>query len=257
MSWPWKSVDWNDPKGGTIRFFPYIPTTVMPRSLRPRDDWDGVALLLHEEERDGWADEEKMEAQGKGSATMLAIHGGGDLSRMLIRMQYIDEINAAKFPDPEPRRLVNLAKKGSLPTYFVEPGVDDEEWLAWMEACADEASRLPRMFMQLFARRRFAKTWKKTQPEVTEPSINESGDALALAAGLAATWWRVTESFSTDELREQRNTRLTSRLRGALAHLVESKDDAVLIVPIFQDWMKDILASLKTNKEVEEVGPVA
>lgn len=64
MSWPWQSVDWNDPDGGVIRFFPYIPTVVLPRSIRPRDDWDGLAFLLHPEERESWEDEEKMEKSG-------------------------------------------------------------------------------------------------------------------------------------------------------------------------------------------------
>jgi hypothetical protein len=227
-------------------------------------------LLLHFEEIESWEDEEKMEASGKGSATMLAIHGGGDLSRMLIRMQLLKDVNAAKFPDPEPRRLVKMAERGKLPTYFVEPGVDDEEWLTWLEDSADEAAKLSRMVMQLFARGRFAKTWKRVQPEVTEPPISEASDSLAIAAGLAAAWWRVSESFSTEDLRSQRNNRLAKRLRGALADLVASKKDAtkgtegesakpkkdaVMVVPIYQDWMPDILATLKTTTEVEAVEP--
>ncbi len=246
-------MDWKDPEGGVIRFFPYIPTIVLPRKLRPRDDWDGLAFLLHPEERESWEDEEKMEKSGKGSSTMLAIHGGGDLARMLMRMQLLEDINGPKFPDPEPRRLLKLADRDKTPTYFIEPGVEDEDWLAYLEESADEAAKLSRMFLQLFARRRFAKTWKRTQPEVSEPPISEGSETLAIAAGLAATWWRVSESFSTKELQENRNLRFASRLRGALANLSSIKEEPVLIVPIYQDWMKDILATLKTNAEVEDV----
>jgi hypothetical protein len=256
LSWPWKSVDWNDPDGGVIRFFPYIPTVVLPRIIRPRDDWDGLALLLHPEERESWEDEEKMEKSGKGSSTILAIHGGGDLARMLIRMQMLEDVKGAKFPDPEPRRLLKLADRDSIPTYFIEPGVEDEDWLTWLEETADEAAKLSRIFLQLFARRRFAKTWKRTQPEVSEPPISEGSDSLAIAAGLAGTWWRISESFSTVELQERRNHRFASRLRGALANLSSIKEEPVLIVPIYQDWMGDILATLKTNVEVEAIEAV-
>ena len=65
MAWNWNAVDWADPDGGTIRLFPHIPATVLPRGLRPRDDWDGLALLLHEEERASWADEERLEKSSK------------------------------------------------------------------------------------------------------------------------------------------------------------------------------------------------
>ncbi len=253
MSWPWKPMDWKDPKGGVIRFFPYIPTVVLPRKLRPRDDWDGLAFLLHPEERESWEDEEKMEKSGKGSSTMLAIHGGGDLARMLIRMQLLEDVKGAKFPDPEPRRLLKLADRDNIPTYFIEPGVEDEDWLSYLEDSADEAAKLSRMFLQLFARRRFAKTWKRTQREVSEPPISEGAESLAIAAGLAATWWRVSESFSTADLQASRNLRFAGRIRGALANLSSLKEEPVLIVPIYQDWMADILATLKTNVEVEDV----
>ena len=257
MTWPWKSVDWSDPNGGTIRFYPYIPTMVSPRELRPRDDWDGLALLLHPDEQEIWKDEAQMEKDGKGSATMLAIHGGGDFSRMLIKMQLLEEIRAAKLPDPEPFRLVNLAKKGGLPTYFLEPGVDDEEWLNWSLEVVDEASRLSRMIGHLFARRRLRKIWKAVQLDVTEPQIKESSDAIAICAGLAATWWRCSESMLNQQLRETRNLRFAGRLRGALADLTSSNESAILMVPIYQDWMKDILATLKTEPDVEEFEAVA
>jgi hypothetical protein len=255
MGWNWKAKDWADPDGGVLRLFPYIPAAVLPRKLRPRDDWDGVAFLLHEEELESWADEERMEKSSKGSATALAIEGGGDLERMLVRMKYVEGVQAARFPDPEPHRLANVASKGGIPTYFVEPGVDDDEWLTYLEDCADEASRLPRMAGMLFARRRFAKVWKKVQSQVTEPVGVRHPEDLALCAGVAAAWWRRSESHSTEELRERRNQRLCARLRGALAHLRESASEPVLLVPVIQDWLDDILATLKTNPDVEEGAP--
>ena len=257
MSWPWETVDWEDPQGGSIRFYPYIPTVVYPRELRPRNDWDALAFLHHPDEREVWQDDEDMEKSGKGSATMLAIHGGGDFSRMLIRMQLVDEIRAAKLPDPEPRRLLNLAMKSDQAIYFVEPGVDDEDWLNWSLGVVDEASKLSRMIGQLFARRKFRKIWKNVQTDVTEPSVKSAPEAYAICAGLAATYHRCSESMLNDELRETRNKRLTSRLRGALADLIKQKKSGVLLVPIYQDWMPDILAMLKTEPEVEQIGAVA
>ena len=257
MTWPWKTVDWNDPKGGTIRFYPYIPTVVFPRELRPRDDWNGLAFLLHPEEREVWQEDEEMEKSGKGSATLMAIHGGGDFSRMLIRMQLLEGVRAAKLPDPEPRRLVNLAEKGGLATYFVEPGVEDEEWLNWSLGVVDEASRLTRMVGHLFARRRFRKAWKQAQLDVSEPPIKEASEAFAICAGLAAAWWRCSESMLNAELRETRNRRLAGRLRGALADLSDGNETAVMLVPIYQDWMGELLATLKTEPDVEPIEAVA
>lgn len=256
MTWPWKSVDWNDPNGGIIRFYPYIPTMVSPRELRPRDDWDGLALLHHPDERDAWQEDAEMEKKGKGSATMLAIHGGSDLSRMLIRMQLLEDVKAAKLPDPEPCRLVNLATKSGLPTYFVEPGADDEEWLEYQLEVVDEVSKLSRMIGQLFARGRYRRVWKAVQSNVTEPEIKESSESIAICAGLAAAWWRCSESMLNQELRETRNLRLTARLRGALADLTSGNESAIMMVPIYQDWMNDILATLKTEPDVEPIEAV-
>ncbi len=239
-----------------IRFFPYIPTVVHPRRLRPIDDWDGLALLLHPEEVDSWAEEVEMEATSEGSATMLAIHGGGHLSRMLIRMQFLEEINAAKFPDPEPFRLVNTALKGGTPTFFAEPGADDEEWVAWLERVADEATTKKRMFLNLFARGRFKRMWKQVQPVVSEPPVQECGDALAIAAGLAATWWRCSENEMSDDSKRARDNRLASRLRGALAELRSTEPSATLLVPIYQDWLNEMLATLKRGCEVERIPPI-
>ena len=59
------------------------------------------------------------------------------------------------------------------------------------------------------------------------------------------------------QLRETRNLRFAGRLRGALADLTSSNESAILMVPIYQDWMKDILATLKTEPDVEEFEAVA
>ena len=173
------------------------------------------------------------------------------MAKMLSRLEMIDDVQVGRFPDPEPRRLYNYAEKVGLPYYFVEPGVDDEEWLDWMERSAIEASRPLRMVGHLFARRRFRKTWKRVQPEVTEPKIKQSSESLALIAGLAATWWRLSEAALTNGLREERDERLIGRLRGALADLREQKKDPLMIVPIIQDWVPEILATLKKGGKVE------
>jgi hypothetical protein len=58
------------------------------------------------------------------------------------------------------------------------------------------------------------------------------------------------------ELRETRNLRLAGRLRGALADLSDGNESAVMLVPIYQDWMGDLLATLKTEPDVEPVEAV-
>ena len=78
--WTWR--DWNDPDGGIIRLWGTVATVILPRALRPRDDWDGVAFLLTDEEVEAWDEEDAMEMRSRGALAQLAIEGGGDFARM-------------------------------------------------------------------------------------------------------------------------------------------------------------------------------
>ncbi|MCH2349356.1 MAG: hypothetical protein MK233_05475 [Candidatus Poseidoniales archaeon] len=250
--WTWR--DWNDPDGGVIRLWGTVATVILPRALRPRDDWDGVAFLLTYEEVEVWDEEDVMEKRSRGALTKLAIEGGGDFARMLERMLQLDLLKAGRFPDPEPRRLFNLAEKGELPFYFVEPDTTDDEWVEYLEATADEAARLSRMPGHLFARRSWRKALKEALKGSSPPKgvAAEEADQLAYAAALSTAWWRRSETMFNPDLRRRRDLRLAARLRGSLASLRDTGvSSPVLMVPLAQAWTSDLLAILKEEPDPE------
>lgn len=252
----WNWSDWNDPDGGIIRLWGTVATVILPRELRPRDDWDGVAFLLNDEEIEAWDEEDAMEKRSRGAAAQLAIEGGGDFTRMLERMLALDLIKAGRFPDPEPRRLFNLALKGELPHYFVEPDTDDEEWVKFLEAWGDEAARLSRLVGQLFVRRSWRKALKEALNESSPPKgiAEDEADQLSYAAALSTAWWRRSEAMLNSDLRRQRDLRLAGRLRGSLASLRDSGvSSPVLIVPLASAWKSDLLAILKEEPDPEHL----
>ena len=73
------------------------------------------------------------------------------------------------------------------------------------------------------------------------------------AAVLAATWWDLNEWLIGEKISYGRNLRYAARLRGALADLrQEHGSSAVLLVPLFLPWRKDIVELLQSKPEVEE-----
>ena len=73
------------------------------------------------------------------------------------------------------------------------------------------------------------------------------------AAVLSATWWDLNEWLIGEKISYGRNLRYAARLRGALADLrQEHGSSAVLLVPLFLPWRKDIVELLQTKPEVEE-----
>lgn len=252
----WTLRDWNDPDGGIIRLWGTVATVILPRALRPRDDWDGAAFLLTDEEIEAWDEEDAMEMRSRGALARLAIEGGGDFARMLERMLQLDLVKAGRFPDPEPRRLFHLAEKGELPYYFVEPDTGDEEWVEYLKGCGDEAARLSRIVGQLFARRSWRRALKEALKESSSPKgvAADEADQLSYAAALSTAWWRRSEMMYNPHLRRQRDLRLAARLRGSLASLRDSGiSSPVLIVPLAGAWTSDLLAILKEEPEPEHV----
>jgi len=261
----WSPVDWEDPAGGVIRLWPFLPSVVLPASLRRSiGAWDGLAFLLPDDEPQIWqeqADEEKVSAGINRDAICV---GGGILARMMIGMTFVEGVQAARFPDPEPRRLLLAAESsaghGQRPVFFVEP--EDEEWIEWVEACADEMVRIRQLIASVFGGRAWRKELKRAM-RATRPPIRVrdevAAQGLAEASSLAATWWWRAEAVLNEEIIRNRDARLAGRLRGALAQLREGQVDGrsapVLLVPIMQAWLPTMRSALKRRPKAESIEP--
>ena len=258
QSLKWTDYDWEDPDGGIIRFHSTIPTVVFPLEMRPKEKWDGLALLTPSSEIDAWEDEEAAEKESKGVNLTRAKLAGGNFGKYLEGLDLLGEISCGRFPDPEPRRLHRLAIKSQKQVWFVEPELTDEEWYAWSEKQADEYTRPTKLLKQMWSGKRFKKFIKESKALV---SIPDSGDAeFASASALAYAWWRSLEYDNGPELSKDRDLRFAKRLRGALKELrdmsqVENEDTShvVLLVPHYQAWRYSLLEALNTIPEPEDM----
>ena len=260
----WEPVDWVDPDGGIIRLWPFLPNVVYSSSLRRKEgQWDGVAFLLPDDEAEIWDSQAVEEKSSPGINRDAVISSGGTLARMMLGMSAIESIQTCKFPDPEPRRILQAAMspagKGARPFFFIEP--DDEDWTEWVEGCADEMVRLKHLTRSIFSgriwRRMLRDSIRKTGPPDSERDDEKAG-GFAQASALAAAWWARSESVLTEDLQRQRDVRLASRLRGALRLLsrgqIDDVDTPVLLVPVMQAWLPSILAALKQTPLSENLG---
>ena len=259
----WSPVEWDDPSGGTIRLWPTLPNVVLTPTLRRSvGKWDGVAFLLPEDEPEFWNEQFEQEKSSPGINRDSIITGGGMLARMMLGMSTIDSIQTCKFPDPEFRRLQLAAESdagsSARPIFFVEP--EDEKWTEWVEDCADEMVRIRNLARSIFSGRNWRRSLKQAM-RATTPPRNERDDSkahgFALASALSAAWWHRSEAILSPELCERRDTRLASRLRGALGMLCEGQvdddDTPVLLVPVMQAWLPSIHAALKNQPLPEHI----
>jgi len=254
----WSDYDWEDPDGGVIRFHSTIPTVVFPLEMRPKDKWDGLALLVPPSEVEAWEDEEAAEKESKGVNLTRAKLSGGNFGKYLEGLEMLDDISCGRFPDPEPRRLHRLAQKSQRNVWFIEPELTDEEWYSWSEKQADEYTRPIKLFKQIWSGKRFKKFIKQSTPFVVMPN---DGDAeFASASALASAWWMSLEYDNGIELSKDRDMRFAKRLRGALKELrgmgqVENEDTphVVLLVPHYQAWRPSLLEALNTIPDPEDM----
>ena len=249
----WDDVFWEDPDGGTILLHGTIPTVVYPRKLRPSIEWHGLALLESDEVVDLWLQEEKDEAESNGVNLAHALVSGGTMGLFLEEVSQLENVTYGRFPDPEPRRVHRLAQRHDRSVYFIEPELDDEQWEAHMIAEAKEVSRWKKLFGLITVGKKWRKRVKQNIFDAEKPPKGVSAN-LSSAAVLCATWWDLNEWLIGEKIADNRNLRYAARLRGALADLrQEFGNDAVLLVPLFLPWRKDISKILATMPKVEEI----
>ena len=248
----WEDLVWDDPNGGKIVLHGTIPTVVYPRKLRPSVEWHGLALLESDEVVELWEQEEKDEAESSGVNLAHGLVSGGTMGIFLEEVTQIEEVTSGRFPDPEPRRVHRLAQRHNRPVFFIEPELDDEDWIAHMIAEAKEVSRWKKLLGLVTVGKKWRKRVKVNIFEAQKPPKGVTAN-LSSAAVLCATWWDLNEWLIGEKIAKARNERFAARLRGALKELrSEHGKGAVLLVPLFLPWRSSIFEELTSLPEVEE-----
>ena len=89
----WSPIDWDDPCGGTIRLWPFLPNVVLTNALRrSTGEWDGLAFLLPDDESEIWDEQYEQEKASPGINRDSIAASGGTLARMMIGMSSIESI---------------------------------------------------------------------------------------------------------------------------------------------------------------------
>ncbi len=240
----WDDLMWEDPDGGSVQIHGVLPTVVYPNTLRPRNNWSGLGLMVSEEEIELWEHEEELEKQSPGINFVGATSQGGDFSRLLGGLSILENIQTCKFPDPEPRRLQKYAFRGDKPIFFIEPPLSDDDWCNWLEMHALELTRPLKMISTLWSRRKFRKNLSKMM-KIAKVKSGESPE-LAVASAISAAWWVGIEDNISLELKMRRDGRYASRIRGALAEMRDSGiDDPSLLLVTSLPQRKSLLNALE------------
>ena len=254
----WEQSVFEDPLGGKIVLWPYLPCIRMPSKMRPRE-WDGLALISTLDEISSLREEERQELESPGIHVDSAVVSGTTLGMLVRGLSELD-IEGPSIPDPEKIRLLRHAEnsRGGMPIYAIEPSIDDKHWADWQSRWADEQVRFRNLLATIGRNRRWSNAMKDSIPNVSESTLVNS--ELGAAATVCYAWWREESFCLTKELVREREQRISSRIRGALADMRKSdfpsKNDhgPVLLVPVHQASLPSLENTLFDCEHVEELG---
>ena len=251
----WKPFIFEDPLGGKIVLWPYLPCIRMPSKMRPRE-WDGLALISSQDEISSLREEERQEIESPGVHVDSAAVSGTTLGVLVRNLSELD-IEGPFIPDPEKIRLLRHAEnsRGGMPIYAIEPGIDDTEWANWQSRWADEQVRFGNLLATLRRSRRWSQNRHVAIAKVAQSKL--ASPDLGAASTECAAWWSEESMSLTDELRNERDSRFSSRIRGALSNLREIEDSnwgeegPTLLVPVQQANLPFLENSLIACESVE------
>ena len=251
----WEPFIFEDPLGGKIVLWPYLPCIRMPSKMRPRE-WDGLALISSQDEISSLREEERQEIESPGVHVDSAAVSGTTLGMLVRNLSELD-IEGPFIPDPEKIRLLRHAEnsRGGMPIYAIEPGIDDTEWVDWQSRWADEQVRFRNLLATLKRSRRWSQNRYVAIAKVAQSNL--ASPDLGAASTECAAWWSEESMCLTDELRNERDSRFSSRIRGALSNLREIEDSnwgeegPTLLVPVQQANLPALENSLIACESVE------
>jgi len=257
----WEMAVFEDPLGGKILLWPYLPCVRMPAKMRPRE-WDGLALLCSEDEIQSLREEEGQDKASPGLHVESASASGTTLGMLVKDLQEL-EIDGPSIPDPEKIRLLRHAEnsRGGMPIYPIEPDMQDDDWADLQSKWADEQVKLRNLIATIGRSRRWAKS-RKSAISMVDRSKWVTPD-LGAAATVCYAWWSEERMALTEELSKIRTRRISSRLRGALADMRNfrgqetnwrnSDDGPILLTPVQQAYLPSLQNSLFACGDVEKV----
>ena len=251
----WDPFIFEDPLGGRIVLWPYLPCIRMPSKMRPRE-WDGLALISSQDEISSLREEERQEIESPGVHVDSAAVSGTTLGALVRNLSELD-IEGPFIPEPEKIRLLRHAEnsRGGMPIYAIEPGIDDTEWVDWQSRWADEQVRFRNLLATLKRTRRWSQNRHVAIAKVAQSNL--ASPDLGAASTECAAWWSEESMCLTDELRNERDSRFSSRIRGALSNLREIEDSnwdeegPTLLVPVQQANLPALENSLIACESVE------
>ena len=137
----------------------------------------------------------------------------------------------------------------------IEPGIDDTEWADWQSRWADEQVRFRNLLATLGRSRRWSKVRKEAIARVSHSKL--ANPDLGAASTVCAAWWNEESMCLTRELTIERDSRFSSRIRGALSNLRDEEggdwgeDGPTLLVPVQQAHVPSLQNSLIACEFVE------
>jgi len=230
----------------------------MPTKMRPRL-WDGLALLSSKDELLSLKEEEEQDKNSPGIHVDSADASGTTLGMLVRDLSELD-LDAPFIPDPERIRLLRHAEnsRGGMPIYAIEPGIEDPQWANWQSRWADEQVRFRNLIATIGRSRRWSKIRKEAIKKVANSRFADPD--LGAASTVCAAWWHEETMCLTEKLTNERDSRFSSRIRGALSNLRDNGEEnwdeggPTLLVPIQQSHMPALENSLIDCVEVETMG---
>ena len=253
----WKTSVFRDSQGGSVLLWPYLPCVRMPPMMRPRA-WDGLALLSSADELVSLKEEEEQDKASPGIHMDSATVSGTTLGMLVRDLSELD-LEGPSIPDPERIRLLRHAEnsRGGMPIYAIEPGIEDNEWADWQSRWADEQVRFRNLLATIGRARRWSQIRKMAISKVANSKL--ASPDLGAASTVCAAWWHEESYCLTDELAHERDSRFSTRIRGALSNLREngsgewSDDGPILLVPVQQANVPSLENSLIACQSVERM----
>ncbi len=252
ISLDWFPVNWEDPEGGIVRLLPFSPLVDFSESF---GEWHGLALMASSEDPLLWNDQFEEEQESPNLVRDAMIAQMGHSGRMVKEMAFLERESIGKFPDPIPFSSFQLAKKTDKPIWFLEPDMDDENWVELTLEGVDQRTTIWNLVRSIGSGRKMMKIARKIAQE-TSPHSDDL--QIHIAASLSAAWWVVESNHLTEDLHTRTNQRIASRIRGSLHSLsmhhneqIDDEESAVLLVPVPLVRLQGVLAALANHPDAE------
>ena len=169
------------------------------------------------------------------------------------------DIDGPHIPDPETVRLVSHAEnaRGGLPVFLIEPEIDDDMWFEWLSKCAEMEVKIGSLLSRLSTSKRWRKYAQNAVPLIEKD--NDIDSELGAASATCYAWEQESNKDIGEGLLLEKNVRLASRIRGALANLRSSSIDddetsqPTLMVPVHQARLQSLAKAISSWPEPETV----